>query len=78
MQDIIRHRTAFQERVIYNRTGRVVVRQFETPDSIVPYDIIVVAEGNKGNVPPIDPIEGEYTAIIGPKKPKSPPASLCA
>ena len=77
MQDVIRIRTPFQERVIYTRTGRVVLRQFETADSIVPYDIIVVAEGNKGNVPPIDPIDGEYTAIVGPTKPKS-PTSLCA
>lgn len=77
MQDVIRHRTAFQERVIYTRTGRVVLRQFETPNDIVPYDIIVVAEGNKGRVPPIDPIDGEYTAIISPKTPKS-PTSLCA
>lgn len=77
MQDVIRHRSPFQERVIYTRTGRVVLRQFETPNDIVPYDIIVVAEGNKGTVPPIDPLDGDYTAIVGPKKPKS-PTSLCA
>lgn len=77
MQDVIRTRTAFQERVIYPRTGRVVIRQFERPCDIVPYDIIVVAEGNKGTVPPIEPIDGEYTAIIGPTTPKS-PTSLCA
>lgn len=61
--DVIRHRTAFQERVMYPRTGRVVLRQFETADSIIPYDIIIVAEGNKGTVPSISPIEGNSTSL---------------
>lgn len=66
MQDVIRHRTAFQERVIYTRTGRVVLRQFENANSIIPYDIIVVAEGNQGTVPAITKLDSD-TAVVKPR-----------
>lgn len=65
MKDVIHHRTAFQERVTYLRTGRVVIRKFETPDSVTPYDLIIVAEGNKGTAPVMYPIDREYTAKLG-------------
>jgi hypothetical protein len=77
MQDVIRHRTAFEERVIYPRTGRVVIRQFDDAWGIVPSDIVIVAEGNQGTVPPIDPIDGDYTPIAPTKGPKQ-PTTLCA
>lgn len=61
--DVIRHRTAFQERVTYPNTGRVVIRHFETADSIIPYDIVIVAEGNKGTVPSFCNINGSNTSL---------------
>jgi hypothetical protein len=61
--DVIRHRTAFQERVTYPSTGRVVIRHFENAHSIIPYDIIVVAEGNKGTVPSFGAITGNNTSL---------------
>jgi hypothetical protein len=61
--DVIRHRTAFQERVTYPSTGRVVIRHFETAHAIVPYDIVIVAEGNKGTVPSFGAITGNATSL---------------
>lgn len=62
-EDVIRHRTSFEERVMYTRTGRVVLRLFENADSLIPYDIIIVAEGNKGTVPSFTSIEGTHTSL---------------
>jgi len=61
--DVIRHRTAYQERVTYPSTGRVVIRQFENAHSIIPYDIVIVAEGNKGTVPLFGSITGNTTSL---------------
>ena len=56
MQDVLTTRTAFEERVEYPRTGRVVIRKFDNAFDVVPSDIIILAKGNEGKVPPISPL----------------------